>query len=134
MFRSQGTKWFDRPRPVPHSRRRTTRPTVEALEERTLLTAGALDPTFGLNGVVATDINGLASARAVAVEPNGQIVVAGFARDPATGSRDFALARYNSDGTLDTSFGSGGVVLTDFRPLLGPGDAEADALAVQGDG
>jgi uncharacterized delta-60 repeat protein len=131
MFASRWKKWFARTPKTPRSPRRTLRPTLEALEERTLLTAGALDPTFGLNGLVATDFH--AAANAVAVEPNGQIVVAGYAQDPTTGLYDFALTRYNANGQLDTSFGNNGEVLTDFSSVLG-GNAYATSVVVQSDG
>ena len=51
-------------------------------------------------------------AFAVAVRPNGKIVAAGIASSPD--GTDFALARYNPDGSLDATFGSGGKVTTDF--------------------
>jgi uncharacterized delta-60 repeat protein len=103
---------------------------VESLEERTLLAAGALDLGFGGTGKVLTDFStGAGEAAAVAVQPDGRILVAGFAFDPAKGRDDFALARYNADGSLDTTFGTGGKATTD----LGSG-AEARALALQGDG
>jgi uncharacterized delta-60 repeat protein len=72
-------------------------------------TPGDLDPTFGGgDGTVTTDFGGTDPARAVAVQPNGKIVVAG-------GKGDFALARYNQDGSLDTGFGGGdGLVTTAF--------------------
>ena len=70
---------------------------------------GTLDPTFGTGGVVLTDIaSSFDFAHAVAIQPNGKIVVAGNA------GSDFALARYNADGSLDSSFGSGGKVVTDL--------------------
>jgi uncharacterized delta-60 repeat protein len=70
---------------------------------------GTLDTAFGNGGKVITQIGGndliMAMARAPD-DPEGKIVVAG------TGNDDFALARYNADGTLDVSFGSGGKVTT----------------------
>jgi uncharacterized delta-60 repeat protein len=78
--------------------------------------AGSLDPSFGSGGTVLTDFgnsNGDAG-RAVAIAPGGKIVVAGFSQKGASGDPDFALARYNRDGSLDPSFGSGGKVLTDI--------------------
>ena len=69
-------------------------------------------------------------ANAVAVQPDGKIVVAGFANDASNSDSDFALARYNPDGTLDTSFGSAGIVTTD----LGTQSDDARALAIQPDG
>jgi len=76
--------------------------------------AGALDATFGTNGVAQTRV-GTSShvASAIAVQPDGKILLAGFTRFVGQNS-DFALLRYTSDGALDTTFGTGGLVLTDF--------------------
>ena len=86
--------------------------------------AGDLDPSFGSGGKVRTDFSGSSEdhARSVAVAPGGKVVVAGFS--DMGGGRDFALARYRHDGSLDPSFGSGGKVLTDFG---GPSDLALDA-------
>src|SRR5262249_42936154 len=70
---------------------------------------GDLDPTFGVGGKVLTDFGGDETATAVAVQPDGKIVVVGY-----TNYSDFAVARYNVDGSLDSSFGTGGKVVTDF--------------------
>jgi len=77
-------------------------------------TSGTLDTSFGTNGKVTTDFAGGtgASARTVAVQADGKIVAAGVA--VFNGVTDFALARYNSNGTLDTSFGTSGIVTTVF--------------------
>jgi uncharacterized delta-60 repeat protein len=78
-------------------------------------TDGSLDASFGAGGRVTTDFAGLAdSATAIAVQPDGKILVAGAANQMAT-SFDFALVRYNSNGSLDATFGSGGKVTTDFN-------------------
>jgi uncharacterized delta-60 repeat protein len=82
---------------------------LEFLEDRTLLLAGDLDPTFGTGGKVLTGFgsqNG--DAAAVALQADGKIVVAGSAS--TTTNSDFAVARYNTDGRLDTTFGSGGLM------------------------
>jgi uncharacterized delta-60 repeat protein len=84
---------------------------------------GALDPTFGAGGLVTTDFGGFDSAQALAIQSDGKIVAAGSA------GGDFALARYNADGSLDSTFGSSGKVTTDF----GGFDA-ASAVAIQPDG
>src|SRR2546422_184614 len=89
---------------------------------------GDLDATFGTGGRVLTDFGGGAGARALALQAGGKIVVAGFTSSDFGTRRDFALARYNADGTLDPSFG-GGRVVTNFG-----GRAEASALALQSDG
>ena len=76
---------------------------------------------------MTTDFGGNDVGRSVAVQSDGKIVVAGFT--DAGGTRDFALARYNVNGSLDTSFGVGGKVLTDFGGLEDVGVS----LAVQSD-
>ncbi|HEX8650792.1 MAG TPA: hypothetical protein VF708_08115 [Pyrinomonadaceae bacterium] len=76
-----------------------------------------LDPTFGINGKVTTDFfGGEDRAAAVAIQPDGKIVVVGQAKTGTSANDfiDFALARYNRDGSLDTSFGNGGKATTDF--------------------
>jgi uncharacterized delta-60 repeat protein len=76
-------------------------------------TNGTLDNSFGSGGKVNTTFPGQQSAiNAVALQPDGKIVGVGITY-PGT-SREFALARYNTDGSLDTTFGSGGTVETDF--------------------
>ena len=78
--------------------------------------AGALDPSFGGDGLVATDFGGSDDwVYALALQPDGRIVVAGVSDH--SGSKDFALARYDTDGSLDPTFGSGGRVLLPVRPL-----------------
>ena len=91
---------------------------------------GTLDTTFGTGGQVTFtfgNVNGEEDfANAVAVEGD-QIVVAGFTQTPATNS-DLAVARLNGDGSLDSTFGTGGEVTTDF-----PGDsAFGGGVAIQG--
>jgi uncharacterized delta-60 repeat protein len=90
---------------------RRNRPILEALECRTLLNAGDLDLSFGGagTGTANTSFGGsVANATSVVVQPwDSKSVVAGFDHD---NGYKFALARYNSDGTLDPSFGSGGKV------------------------
>ncbi|MDQ1490100.1 MAG: hypothetical protein QOJ23_2614 [Actinomycetota bacterium] len=94
------------------------------------LASGALDPSFGDKGVAITDFGESWDwAYAVALQPNGQIVVAGVS--DRSGSRDFALARYDADGQLDRHFGNGGLVLTPVRPLS---TDIVHGLAIQPDG
>jgi uncharacterized delta-60 repeat protein len=90
-------------------------------------TNGTLDQTFGSDGKVLTDFGGFDRASALALQPDGKIVVAGSS--DARGSFDFALARYNTNGTLDQTFGSDGKVLTDFG-----GFDEALAVGIYPDG
>ncbi|HSA59291.1 MAG TPA: hypothetical protein VLJ37_06355 [bacterium] len=90
-------------------------------------TDGSLDTSFGTDGIVITDIGGdYDQAYAVAVQSDGKIVVTGAGNNSST----FATARYNSNGTLDISFGTGGLVTTDFG---GAGAGAAD-LKIQADG
>jgi uncharacterized delta-60 repeat protein len=67
---------------------------------------GSLDPTFGTGGVTTLPIGVTAIANAVAIEPDGDIVIGGCAN---TGHKAFAVAQLNPDGTLDTSFGTAGI-------------------------
>ena len=92
---------------------------------------GTLDRTFGSRGRVRTDFPGLAAVpSSVVIQTDGKIVVAGGAFPLFTFAGDFKIVRYNSDGSLDTSFGDGGIVTTTF-----PGDGSyAFAVALQSDG
>jgi uncharacterized delta-60 repeat protein len=95
---------------------------------------GSLDQSFGSGGVVTTAFGpSRDGANAVALQPDGKIVAAGFSNGSGPndiGTYDFALARYNADGSLDTSFNSSGKVTTP----IGPGFDEAFAVAVEPDG
>lgn len=74
---------------------------------------GLLDSTFGTNGKVVTAMSaGSNTAHAVSVQEDQKILLAGFLG--TTPQHDFAIARYHSNGTLDTEFGIGGKVITDF--------------------
>ncbi len=92
---------------------------------------GTLDTTFGTGGMVTTDFGGNDHGNSVAIQSDGKIVVAGAA--DIGGTYDFALARYNTDGSLDTTtpFGTAGtgMVTTDF----GAGDGGWSG-AIQSDG
>ena len=80
-------------------------------------TDGSLDATFGSGGIVATAIGSRSCAYAVVLQPNGKIVVAGSSEGESGQVGELlALARYNSDGSLDTTFGVGGMVTTDVTP------------------
>jgi uncharacterized delta-60 repeat protein len=90
---------------------------------------GSSDTTFGAGGAVTTAIGTDATARAVAVQVDGRIVVAGVAT--LAGDDDFALVRYLPDGSLDPQFGEGGVRTLD----VGGGTKDgARALILQADG
>ncbi len=87
-------------------RRQWFRPRLELLEDRSLLSAGALDLAFGQYGVVTADQN--ATAVAVAVEGDGKIVLLDQTQ---TG---YDVLRFNTDGSLDTTFGNQGVITGSF--------------------
>src|SRR5262249_46152230 len=72
-------------------------------------TNGSPDSTFGVNGVVTFNGGFSDSARGVAVSPNGSIVIAGASFN-AMAQGLLLIARYNANGTLDTSFGGDGVI------------------------
>jgi uncharacterized delta-60 repeat protein len=91
---------------------------------------GSLDTTFGGDGKVTTDFTPTGeSGRTVVLQPDGKIVVTGVAGLGGPNPR-FALARYNSNGTLDATFSGDGKVTTDFTP----GDDEGFGLVLQSDG
>src|SRR4051794_18829946 len=87
----------------------TFRPWTEALEDRTLLSAGNLDPTFGPGTGKVTTAFGTSTATVndIALQSDGKIIAVGSS---SLATSSFALARYNTDGSLDTTFGSGGKV------------------------
>jgi len=90
---------------------------------------GSLDTTFGTGGRVTTPV-GIDStgASALVLQPDGKLVAAGQASTGAT--YDFVLVRYNANGTLDASFGTGGAVTTP----VGVGYDAVSSLVVQPDG
>src|SRR5579884_2706968 len=81
---------------------------VERLERRDLLsaTAGSLDPTFGNQGIVTTAVPGMAESwgSAVAVQNDGDIVVAGASEANGNAQSQFTVARYTPGGALDQTF------------------------------
>jgi uncharacterized delta-60 repeat protein len=98
-------------------------------------TSGGLDPTFGVGGKVLTDFPETKDITADSVfQPDGRLVVAGYTEGPTSAA--FALARYNTDGTLDGSFGAGGKVVTSFPgyPATSGDYAWAAAVTLQPDG
>jgi uncharacterized delta-60 repeat protein len=118
------------------------RPRLEKLDDRCLLSAGALDPTFGSGGIVTNSIGPTTNwngAAAVAIYPNagtandGEIVAAGNGAGNQSGPNyvdGFAVARYQPNGTLDSSFGSGGEVTTRLTSTV----SRANDVAIQSNG
>jgi uncharacterized delta-60 repeat protein len=96
---------------------------------------GSLDQTFGTNGSVETTFGDQAAAGSgIVVQADGKIIVVGVSgAGPYSELNDFALARYNSDGSLDQSFGSGGTLKIHF-PGEGNTGSSATSAALQTDG
>ena len=95
-----------------------------------LNTDGTVDSTFGSTGLVTTSIGSMGEQPfAIAVQPDGRILVAGNSR-AGSANADFALVRYNSDGTLDNSFDGDGKLTTGITT----GNDEAYAMSLQPDG
>lgn len=96
---------------------------------------GSLDVTFGTAGTVTTNLGDQTAlqdydqANALASLPDGKLVAAGLARGGAAGS-DVGLVQYLPDGSLDTTFGVGGKVITNFDGFL----ESVTALVRQPDG
>jgi uncharacterized delta-60 repeat protein len=77
---------------------------------------GGLDASFGTAGRVATPIPGFAVPAGVAIQPDGKVVAAGFTALGLDAGGATVLVRWLADGTLDATFGTGGVTVTDFLP------------------
>jgi uncharacterized delta-60 repeat protein len=91
---------------------------------------GSLDTSFSGDGKQTTFFESLNTATGVELQADGKIVVAGESGDDIAFNFDFAVARFNPDGTLDTSFSSDGKQTTDF----GSDSDGAGGVALQGDG
>ena len=86
-------------------------------------------PTFGAGGIITTPVgNGADYANALVIQSDGNILAAGKSLN---GSHyHFTLVRYNTNGSLDTTFGTGGIVTTP----IGSYDSYAIAFGIQSDG
>jgi uncharacterized delta-60 repeat protein len=94
-------------------------------------TDGTPDNTYGSGGAETGDFGSANDyATDLALQADGKLVVAGYRDDSGGGGFDYVVARYNSDGSLDTSFGTGGQVTTAVGNQL---DWNVE-LALQGDG
>lgn len=98
-------------------------------------TDGTLDSTFGKNGFVRNKINGGTAnddrGLSVKLQSDGRIVIAGTSSD-GTGY-SFAATRYDTNGTVDSTFGTNGCVIRSIDGGNGTDD-EASAVSIQGDG
>jgi uncharacterized delta-60 repeat protein len=91
--------------------------------------AGDLDPSFGAGGIVQTSLTSMEDrANAGALQPDGKIL-AGGGKFMSSSTEDFAVVRYQPNGILDPTFGTGGVVTTNVGTI-----AEVESVVVQPDG
>jgi uncharacterized delta-60 repeat protein len=92
---------------------------------------GALDPSFATGGILTIDVNGgNESPRQAVVQPDGKIVMSGYTRNTATPPVVVpSLVRVLPNGTLDSSFGTGGIAQAELLPAV----AEAYEVGLQGD-
>ncbi|MBK8822894.1 MAG: cadherin domain-containing protein [Anaerolineales bacterium] len=88
---------------------------------------GTLDTSFGGTGIMTTDFGGEEQADDLVIQSDGKIIIEG--KTSGLYSSDFLLVRYNRDGSLDTTFGANGKVITDF----GSSDDTATGIALQPD-
>ena len=102
------------------------------------LPTGKLDTTFGSGGLASTGFAGGESGTGVALQPDGKIIWVGSQGNPsfpAGGTFSFAVARFTANGTLDTSFGTGGQTSVEFfAPPMQGAQEFARAVLVQPDG
>ncbi|HRC33421.1 MAG TPA: hypothetical protein PK736_08250, partial [Bacteroidia bacterium] len=89
---------------------------------------GSIDSTFDSDGIVVTDFGNFAQIKSLVLQTDDKIVVAGYSY--VSPNFYFAIARYNINGSLDTSFDSDGIVTTDFGTI----NNVARAVAIQSDG
>jgi uncharacterized delta-60 repeat protein len=129
------------PTPRRTARRRSEyRPRLEQLEERRLLYAGALDPTFGFHGISLIDLgftvvqptrNTFGNANAI--DANGKIVIAGTAELTQSRVSSMFVARMNTDGSPDTTFNGTGFEVLSSPPLTQLPSLRAVAIDAQGE-
>ena len=92
-----------------------------------LTTAGVLDTTFSGDGKLTTDFGADDVDPIIKIDVNGKILVAGTTFDYVKQIGDFVVARYNTDGSLDTTFGTGGKFTTKFPEMATVTDLEIQA-------
>lgn len=90
---------------------------------------GTPDAGFGTGGTTRVFLTSFDVAEEAALQADGKILVVGTAWSSTQTGADFAIVRLNADGSLDTSFGTGGKVVTDLG-----GSDEARGVAIQADG
>lgn len=92
-------------------------------------TDGSLDTSFGTSGMVTTDLGTSDNyGHSIKIQQNNKFVVGGYSNNGS--NIDFTVTRYNSNGSIDTSFGASGTATTDFSS----GNDNCYGIAIQGDG
>jgi uncharacterized delta-60 repeat protein len=92
--------------------------------------AGALDATFGSGGHAVTSISAAGDTiTALVRQPDGKLIAAGYTYTVSFDDPSIAVARYDADGTLDPTFGTGGVAIHNIGP-----ESRAEGAALQADG
>jgi uncharacterized delta-60 repeat protein len=100
-----------------------------------LTPAGKLDATFGSSGKVVFKNTAKATGLAVAIAPDGKVVVVGRARpDGPSGDNDMAAWRFGKSGALDSSFGDGGALYHDGAAGKAGSDDGAEGLVIDAAG
>lgn len=107
---------------------------------------GSTDTGFGNNGTIITDFitgdgGGVTGAKGIVLQPDQKIIVFGYTNNSPVGggflNRDFAVARYNPDGSADTTFGTNGECVVDITGIevgIGPKSDTANSLILEPDG
>lgn len=105
---------------------------LDPLESRRLFVAGANDTAFSGDGVLTHSFGTAQDGIDSIVQPDGKVVVVGDTKPVGSAFKDAFIARYNANGTLDSSFGTGGAGVTIFN--FGGTDDIATSVARQSDG
>ena len=100
-----------------HSRRARRRLVVDVLEGRTLLSAGSLDTSYGGTGQVITELSQNTYPQGFAVQPDLKTVVVAL-EAPGGSPSSLTLIRSNVNGSLDSTFGSGGEVVLATNSII----------------
>ena len=84
--------------------------------------SGTVDTTFGIEGKITTLVGSSAGGNSLGIQNDGKILLAGNAYNNF-GNADFALVRYTSEGALDDTFGTGGIVTTEIGNAISMGNS-----------
>jgi uncharacterized delta-60 repeat protein len=107
-------------------------PRLETLEQRRLLSAGDLDPAFGVAGRTSESLSHLTFGGEILVLSNDRLLTHRYGfYDETPAPHQYELRRYNPDGTPDVTFGSAGIVVASLGP---EGDSLTGQLREQADG